>query len=218
MKKTLIMALTIMMLIAVFSPTPVSASERYSLSTTEAINLACEVFPEYEAEIKGEKLSNLLFCRNSNNLELGTFIIEETRQADSGEVITYQQDNQGIVVVTFTHGSSIVSSSYGTGYAYRKSALFMYCNVSDDFLRVDDFEYTLVYNGYDAISNFGTTSASTATVRSVDKNARENATEKAYARYHVFLTLNKGGLSGELEAYLQAKVGNDSFDLYATGE
>ena len=94
----------------------------------------------------------------------------------------------------------------------------MYCNVSDDFLRVDDFEYTLVYNGYDAISNFGTTSASTATVRYVMGNARESSTAKAYVRYYVSLTLNKGGLSGELEAYLQAEVGNDSFDHYATGE
>ena len=94
----------------------------------------------------------------------------------------------------------------------------MYCNVSDEFLRVDDFEHTFVHNGYDIISNFGTTSASTATVRYITGNARESATAKAFVRYHVSLTLNKGGLSGELKAYLEVKVGNDSCDLYATGE
>lgn len=117
---------------------------------------------------------------------------------------------------TFTYGSKVISSSYGTGYAYRKCDLIMYCNVSDELLRVNNFEYTHVQNGYDSIIGYGTTSNSTATVRSVIGTTKETATIKAFVRYYASFTATKSGLSGEINAYLEAKVGNDTcdYDVY----
>ena len=113
-------------------------------------------------------------------------------------------------MVTFTHGSTLVDSTSGTGYAYRKCDLVMYCNVSDEVLQVKNFEYTNVRGPYDAIISYGSTTSSTATVRYVIGNTQETATMKAFVRYYVSFTANKQGLFGEVEAYLQAEVGNDS--------
>lgn len=217
MKRIIILIIAILLTIS-FAPTSAFANEQSSITTSEAIKLACEVFPEYEAEIKGEKLTSASFSRNLSNSEFSEFIIEETRQADNGREITYQQAASGLVFVTFSYGSTLVNSSYGTGYAYRKCNLVMYCNVSDELLQVNNFEYTHVHNGYDAISSYGTTSASTATVRYVIGNTQENSTIKAFVQYHVSFTLNKEGLSGEIDAYLKAEVGNDNCTYSAVGE
>lgn len=214
MKRTLSMILAILLVTALAS-TSVFAHESDPITANDIAELACELFPEFEGQIKGESISNSLSSRSMNNCTLGPFIIEETRQTENGELLTYQQDERGVVVVTYAYGSEIVSSSYGTGYAYRKSNIYMYCNVSDEILEVNGFEYTLVQNAYDSISAYGTTSKSTATVRSVVGTTKETAMMKAFVRYYVSFTANKYGLSGELNAYLQAEVGTDTCDFTA---
>lgn len=167
------------------------------------------MFPEFEEQINGESITNSL-SRSSNNSTLGPFIIEETRQTENGELLTYQQDERGIVVVTYSYNSEIVSSSYGTGYAYRKSNVYLYCNVSDEILEVNGFEYTIVQNAYDTISSYGSTSKSTVTVRSVIGTSNETDIMKAFVRYFVTFTANKQGLNGELDVFLQIEVGDDT--------
>lgn len=213
MKRTIIIILTVLLVMSSIS-VPVFAYEQDTISVNEVIRMACATFPEYEEQIRGENITSSSLARSSSSSELGAFIIEETRLTDSGELMTYQQDESGIVVVTFSYGSSIVSSSYGTGYAYRKCNLVMYCNISNELLQVNNFEYTFVQNGYDTISSYGTTSESTATIRYVIGNTQETSAMKAFVRYYVSFTPNNLGLSlglnGEVNAYLQATVGGDS--------
>ena len=216
MKKIVALMTTILMIF--LFPTSVFANAENSITAREVVELACEVFPEYETEIKGKNINNSVsFCK-SNTLEIGTFVIEETRQTNDGEVMTYQQDERGYVIITFSYDSTIVSSSYGTGYAHRKSNFFMYCNVSSEILQVNNFEYTHVHNGYDAIGSYGTTSESTATVRYVFGNSHETATMNAYAKYHVSFTVDTVGLSGVVNAYLQIEVGDDLCTCNAVAE
>ncbi len=208
--KKLISSILVALIILSAVAAPAYATEVDTVSLTEAVEMACDVFPEYEDQIRGNNPIQKAFSRNADNNLLGDIVVCETRSTEDGEFFSYQEDTRGIVVVTFTHGSTLVDSATGTGYAYRKCNLVMYCNISSEVLQVKNFEYTHVQNGYDSISSFGSTNSSTATVRYVIGNTQETAVMKAFVHYYVSFTANKQGLTGEVEAYLQAEVGNDS--------
>lgn len=208
--KRLISSILIALIIMCVVSTPAYAVEAVTVTFDDAVELACDVFPEYEAGIRGNNPIQKDICRNSTNNLLDNIVVCETRITEDGEIFTYQEDASGVVVVTFSYGSTLVDSAYGTGYAYRKCNLAVYCNVSDEVLYVKNFEYTHVQNGYDVINSYGSTNSSTATVRYVVGNTQETATMNAFVRYYASFTANKQGLSGEVEAYLQVEVGNES--------
>lgn len=188
----------------------VNATEVYTITSSDAIDLACSVFPEYEDQIRGKNAPRGDSLRNRENNLLGEIVVQKTRISNDGEVFTYQEDARGVVVVDFTYGSTLVDSSSGSGYINRKCDLVMYCNVSDEILHVKGFQYSLVQSEYDRIVNYGTTINSTATVDQVTGNKQETANTNAFVRYYVSFTANKHGLSGEVRAFLQAVVGNES--------
>lgn len=208
--KKLISSILVALIILSTVAAPAYAAELDTITLNEAVDLACDVFPEYEAQIRGNNPIQKGISRNVDNNLSENIVVSETRIAEDGEIFTYQEDTRGTVVVTFTHGSTLVDSSSGTGYAYRKCALVAYCNVSSEVLQVKNFEYTHVQGGYDTINSYGSTNSSTATVIYVIGNTQETATMKAFVRYYVSFTANKQGVSGEVEAYLQAEVGSES--------
>ncbi len=187
------------------------------MTKDEAIELACKVFPEYEKEIKGNNIIKNS-SRETKEYKFGELIIIETRKSNTGEMLTYQQYDKGEVIVTFFYDNTIVDSSFGTGYAYRKCDLEMYCNVSNEILKVKGLEYTHVHNGYDSIATYGSTSQSTATVRYVIGNTQETSTMKAFVAYHVSFTSNLQDFTGEFNAYLLIEIGDDTFSYMAVGE
>ena len=208
--KKLISSILVALIIFSIVSVPAHAAENATITIREAVELACEIFPEYESQIRGSNPIQKDFSRNADKNLLGNIVVRENRITEDGEIFTYQEDSRGVVVITFTHGSTLVDSSSGTGYAYRKCNLVMYCNVSDEILQVKNFEYTHVQGGYDVINSYGSTASSSATVRSVIGNTQESAIMKAFVHYYVSFTANKQGLSGEVQAYLQAEVGEDS--------
>lgn len=209
MKKLISSVLAALIILSVVSA-PAYAAEVDTVTLNDAVELACDVFPEYEAQIRGNNPIQKDFSRNAGNNLFENIVVCETRITEDGEIFTYQEDARGAVVVTFTHGSTLVDSSSGTGYAYRKCNLVMYCSVSSEILQVKGFEYTYVQGGYDVINSYGSTGSSTATVRYVIGNTQETATMNAFVQYYVSFTANKQGVSGEVQAYLQAEVGDDS--------
>lgn len=208
--KKLISSILVALIILSAVAAPAYAAEVDTFTLNDAVELACDVFPEYEVQIRGNNPIQKDFSRNADNGFFENIVVCETRITEDGEIFTYQEDARGAVVVTFTHGSSLVDSSSGTGYAYRKCNLVMYCNVSSEILQVKNFEYTHVQGGYDVINSYGSTDSSTATVRYVIGNTQETADMNAFVHYYVSFTANKQGLSGEVQAYLQAEVGDES--------
>lgn len=210
MKRAISTILSILLIMSAFSVT-VFATNDDSITRDDLMALACDVFPEYEEQIKGINLSEKAMCSIIRNEEASKVIISKTRTTDAGEVFTYQEDQRGIVTVTYSHGSEIVDSSSGTGYVYRKCNIYVYCNASAEKLQVIGFEYTHVQNGYDNIISGGSTSGSTVTVNREFIQTNETATMRAFAQYHVSFTSNLPGVNGEFNVYLQVEVGNDSY-------
>ena len=208
--KKLISSILVALIIMSAMAVPAYAAEVDTVTHNEAIELACNVFPEYEAKIRGDHPIKKDFSRNADNKYFENIVVCETRITGDGEIFTYQEDTRGSVIVTFTHNSTIVASASGSGYAYRKCNVVVYCSLSDEVLQVEGFEYSHAQGQYDSIISYGNTNSSTANVRLVVGNTQETATMRAFVRYYASFTANKQGVSGEIKAYLQAEVGNDS--------
>ncbi len=140
MKKLISSILVALIILSVVSA-PAYAAEVDTVTLNDAVELACDVFPEYEAQIRGNNPIQKDFSRNSDNNVLGNIVVCKTRITEDGEIFTYQEDARGVVVVTFSHGSTLVDSASGTGYAYRKCNLVVYCNIRACLKNIRDLYY-----------------------------------------------------------------------------
>lgn len=213
MKKLISFILAAVVLLGLV-PVHALASESSSITREDVIAMACEVFPEHEAQIRGDTPIQVASSRNANDDLLGNIVVCETRMNENGEIFTYRQYSRGLSFVQcFLDIRNLVTSS-GSGYANRKCDLYFTCNASDEVLIVKNFSYTLVQGGYDVINNYGTINTSTAIAKITGYQLRENASNNAYVNYSATYTPNVQSIHADIKVTFHVEVGDESCTYY----
>lgn len=188
MKRTMSILLALSLLLLLFS-IPAGAE---SNGEDELFSVARAAFPEYASKIHMNYGSTV----QSIARQSGVLIVSETKQLNENQQISYQEYSNGAVVLAlldspYNASYSVVSSSSGSGYAYRKVNIKAVCNYGTGTFWALGVEYTTTQGGEYTISNTGSLSSSTTTNNKLSySNLHGQGATPAYVSYYAMF----GGL------------------------
>ena len=207
MKRTMSIFLALSLLLLLFS-IPAGAE---SNGEDELFSVARAAFPEYASKIH--------MCDEvsvqSINPQPAVLVVSETKQLNDSQQISYQEYSNGAVVVAladtvYDASYSVVASSIGSGYAYRKVNIKAVCNYGTGTFWALGVEYTTTQGGEYSISNTGSLSSSTTTNTSLSyRNLHGQGATPAYVSYYAMF----GGLHDCLIKFTVGSTG-----AYVTAE
>lgn len=162
MKRTFAITLALVMLLS-SGAFPVHASESYSNDREEIIELACEVFPEYESAIRWENTSASPYSRSSQEQEV---VHREERQLSDTEAMSISLLASGGAIVIKTEFADDIDytediTEIGT-VGFAGSATFKVVQ-NDDYFELSDVRFTVYYYADDCFSKHGTVTANSFT-------------------------------------------------------
>lgn len=161
MKKFLSFVLALILLFTML-PVNVFATEKSSSEYDEIISLACEVFPEYAAAIRGDNATFYTQPRSMNNERIvhsETRYVSENRSLSisvlsSGNVILI--DNES-VYAELTYSSSNMTDISSVGISGTATFKVIVPNISDnEYFKLSGVDFTIYYTGSDYFSDTGT--------------------------------------------------------------
>lgn len=214
MKKIMSFFLTIVLLMGVCI-VPSSASDENMLppdvkirSGEDAIELACEIWPEYEDKLLWKDVKPLTRSAAENN----KIVVQKTHQISENEIITYIEYENGLAVVMANSNWIEDSHTSGSGYDDYSGSFFVASGMSTAHLL--NFRYRINKSGYDQILSKGDMYTVQANVSTHGYKPSENASGPAYYTFQVYFVDNLGNLYGSSIAGLQ--VGNNKFSWSAS--
>lgn len=122
--------------------------------------------------------------------------VSETKQLNENQQISYLEYSNGAVVLAladnvYDASYTVVESSSGSGYAYRKVNIKAVCNYGAGTFWARGVEYTTTQGGEYTISNTGSLSSSTTTNTQLSySNLHGQGATPAYVSYYAMF----GGL------------------------
>lgn len=188
MKRTMSILLALSLLLLLFS-IPAGAE---SNGEDELFSAARAAFPEYASKIHmndGAAVQSI--ARQS-----GVLTVFETKQLNEHQQLSYMEYSNGAVVLAladnvYDASYTVVESSSGSGYAYRKVNIKAVCNYGSGTFWARGVEYTTTQGGEYTISNTGSLSDSTTTRTSLSyTNLHGQGATPAYVSYYAMF----GGL------------------------
>lgn len=156
MRKLLSVLLAVIMLLSL--SVPALASETSS-DRAELIELACDVFPEYEDKILSSNSSASTYSRTQAEPVL---IVNESRAVSESETLLYTEYSDGTVLLTdweVTAKSPTVtiedrySSSFAVNYTVTLKAT---CTSVTGYYKLQNVKFSLINSAYDEITDTGT--------------------------------------------------------------
>lgn len=213
MKKLLSMCLDAILLVTLF---PVHALAVEYSEDDDLIELACEVFPEYEASIRGE-----IFPKNENSRSSNReVIISESRQVSENQTLYYTEYSDGVALVAssgFTPTETIINNDTGASATTITSKLVVKCTWSNQEFICNNVKYVTVSSQPDYIISTGNLSDSDTNDAYVKENTKykENSSGPARIDYYAQFQLLPQFNSTPLEPTIYFTVGQNVATFYA---
>lgn len=160
MKKIISLFVSFIMLLTLF-PFSALAVEDSNSSYEALINLACEVFPEYESAIRGENINTYARSAPAGNdkvVHRESRAISDTETMSiamyaSGNVIVLRNNNTSTISLTSPSSSTNDISTIGVAGT---ASFEVASNQYGYFFKLSDVAYTIYYSGSDYFSSYGT--------------------------------------------------------------
>ena len=214
MKKIMSMLLTVALVFSALC-LPVYAEENDPIpqdiqirSGEDALELACEIWPEYADKLMWEDLKPMTRSASMNN----PVVVQKTHQISDKESITYVEYANGFAMVMAVSNWQEDSFTAGPNYGQYTGGLYVTSGMSTAHLL--GFTYRINYNTFDQIMDFGYMSTVHADVQEQGKWATESATGPAYYTYQVYFTDDFGTLYGT--SLVNLRVQNNQFTWSAS--
>lgn len=219
MKKIMSLVMAILLLCLSLPTTVEASSQSYSqrrvFTEAEVRQKIAEVFPNYLDEMQEaatfQTQNNSQDSQDDINIQLVDY---DVRSLSDNERVTRLAYSNGRAYYVYNIDTYTNSSSSGTGYLRVNTDVYLNVIGYMGMLQVFGFEYTLVQNGYDSISSFGSATGSWSNVTIYRGLSTETATQPAYGVYTGQFEDNFNNLPTTIS--LQINVGGDSctFDVY----
>lgn len=180
-----------MILLSTF-PIETAAVDSVNAERKELLNLACQLFPEYVASIRGK--AEAVYSRSQTHV--AEIVFCETRSVSEHEKITYAQFSNGrgiIVDESATAASLDETDSSETTFGGGKTGTLSYKITPTDeryfsgIFYLDDFKYRLISATYDCITDDGTPSVNDSIYCVFNQSTtvyQETASSSARASYN----------------------------------
>ena len=205
----LVLAIGLLTVPAYAQDTEVLPADLQIQSGEDALELACQNWPEYEDKLMWKDTVPL--ARNAV-AATNEVVIEKTHHLSENESITYVEYSNGFAAV-FSNSNWVEDShTSGSGYDEYHGSFFVASGMSTAHLL--GFKYRINHSSYDQITSFGTMTTVKANVHEHGKSATESASGSAYYTFMVYFVDDFGNLYGSSLANLT--VGNNNFSWSAT--
>lgn len=218
MKKMLCMFVVFVMLMSCL-PVTVSASSSdktdLSVSREEAVEIACEVFPEYADKITTE------FSRSRRAVYTDTpreLVREITRNVSENAVMTYAEYSDGMILLSLTNDDFPYSEATNSlvidgSITHIDITVRAYCSYVSGTFTLSGVKFDISANGYDRFTNTGTANVSGNVFVHRDyptTNMIETATTNAKIIYRLHWIVGAAQIDSVI-SYLTIEVGDNRF-------
>ena len=209
MKKIMSMLLTVALVFSALC-LPVYAEENDPIpqdiqirSGEDALELACEIWPEYADKLMWEDLKPMTRSASMDN----PVVVQKTHQISDKESITYVEYANGFAVAAAVSNWTEDSHTSGSGYDRYVGGIYVTSGMSTAHLL--GFTYQLNHADYDEIVSFGSMYKVHVDIKTHGKKKYEDASGIAYYTYQVYFTDDWGNLYGS--SIVNLRVGGDQF-------
>ena len=214
MKKLMSIGLTAMLLAGV-CVAPTYASNEDAIpddiqirSGEDAIELACEIWPEYEDKLLWKDAKPLTRSAAGDN----KVVVQETQQLSENESITYVEYENGFAMVMTTSSWTEESHTSGSGYDDYTGGMYVASGMSSAHLLA--FQYRINHSSYDQILSDGSMYTVHSSVYKHGFEPKESASGPAYYTYQVYFTDDLGNLYGS--SIVNLRIQNNNFTWSAS--
>lgn len=214
MKRFLCILLSLL-LVATAIPYNVLAAETNTSERDELIELACEVFPEYEDTIRGNITTTYNRSRANRSV-----LFNETRKISETQSLTYSQLSDGTAILSssdysFNYLTSDTDIESETNVIKVTLNVTVTCTASDGVFILSNVKYTTYKNTYDSITSKG--SPSTNQFCMYDSHSYrydETSTQSAFIYYRITFQLSEGSsMADGVQAGFTLSVRNDGMNI-----
>ncbi|MBQ2900327.1 MAG: hypothetical protein IJE49_12700 [Agathobacter sp.] len=220
----------VMIMVLLFATIPLYNGERNTLyfaaenqednipegmkSDAEMIALALEYFPEYSEKINAPLESNILNSRTVANEDV--LVINETKNISDVEQIVYQEYASGKSSILYIVEEEEVLTQNGSGrQMYKCINIAVYSRFLLGSIYIMGFAFTIYYDQYDRINDFGDFTASNLPLTIERQKVNEDAYSPASAFYTATFEYPEFSIigSGVQRCALEIIVGDNDYSI-----